>query len=829
MGDHATYLYYVTAATKVSDNPRPWGTKVINGNAQHMLQYNGQWSGDFNKSIDITNWLVSSQQVFRFWLSQSQTQTDPSIPYPTGSMQMRFTNTGNNSTADYGQFNVMHESVTVQANSDAVVFWDILQNSVNDPTAGSGLFGLEIRTHQVYASGQLVAAAPGGGVGGSGISSSGGMEFTVPQQVTQVFVFFVVINTVASGGGANAVWQEGRAELNMCKLVPANAKQHEDELNAKYGTPMGDSWWTQKPDDGLTFLWVRSHCISHHNNEEPYNDNWIIQSHRCQFIATTDAAEEAGVINLGYDGSFQGSYYARGSDVVDNYNFKQWKNFKPGDLVKVTGSAEAANNGVFQLRWDWDWNSEYMYGYTTGDTPANGGPWPNMKFRLCPYRVLGNGTQSNAHTLVTTELTGQLFTEDITITSGGTYIAQYQNAKIPLVFTATPAVDMAGYAEFQDDTTPVVDNVVITNPGTGFNLASANSLVITVQASNGSSIGITAIADGGLDFSHVTADAAHGLFVGQIVVVDTVDNYYDGVHEVTAIDSNNNLKFTINKAFTNTTTGTFASYGAATNSPATFSHTAPANLNVSDPITIENLTRRWSDSSNSKSYDYSIDKTAVDDPVGAANSTELDSHGVPFVGRPGNNGRVSALNHNYDAYVQKSFNGMFESGSRAMHHSELHEHEGRMAGHHAMETFHHPVAGTPEIYGKRGMTIPDKRNPFEEFIQDNDGEYISNPEYIPSFANGAQGTVEGNGFKYYDRQSQGLYHTSGVTFGDPKLTVQVPIKGYKTHFEEGGNMAGALTTDVLYDVNVEVMFQPFGETNQIKLEKGDNLQAETMK
>jgi hypothetical protein len=99
-------------------------------------------------------------------------------------------------------------------------------------------------------------------------------------------------------------------------------------------------------------------------------------------------------------------------------------------------------------------------------------------------------------------------------------------------------------------------------------------------------------------------------------------------------------------------------------------------------------------------------------------------------------------------------------------------------------------------------------------------EMVSNADYMSDFSNGKHGARIGAAYSlypspYYDR----IYNVSQMTFEPAKITIRVPIKAYKTKISETGG-PDDLVNESLYDTNIEVMWQPFGETGMIKLTQG---------
>jgi len=823
MGDHCTYLYHMTAGTRIQDNPRLWGTRITNGTTLDLLNDNGHppvWFGDFDVPADASNWTQVEVNNAIGYIHQAEPDDGNSNPEGTGCLTVTYTGPqiGDNLN-DFGSYGVRATSQTVVAGTDYKITWDIDHNTDGAFIAGSGLMGLVITDNATFGLGSTIYIASGSGTGGVGITTQGTKVFTCPPGVTTLYVWLLVNPLSGTVGGiGNMVWVAGQMEINMVSLQLDSVPHYSDILNFNFNCPLSNVWYTSKPDDGLSFFWIRSHLLSVHNNSEQNNDEFLIRSHRVQFNATTDAAEEAGTIDLGYNGSFPGLYYPHGTDVVDNYHYRQWKNFKPGDMIRISGADDSDNNGVFQLRWDWDHNSEYYIGYSAA-FPSTGDEFPNMQFQLCPFRIKENGNKDDPHTLIATELLGQLFEEDITISVVGQYATGSRDKHYPLVFTATPAVDMRGYVHMQDQTNPGVASIRITNPGTGFNNTSAASLVIEVDGIDGSTIGIgaTGITSGGVGYTQIECVSDHDFEVDQAIeLFSMADSSYDGEYTVTSVVDA--TTFTIDHTYTTPSpngSGSCRYLGLPSVINAAFTHTAQANINTSPLTTIENLTRRWQDSSNAKLYDYSVPSTPVDDPP----PTGIDVHAVPYVGRDGNSGRVSNLNHMYDSY-DDDYSGMFTVGRRDEMFSQQHEYEGRMATHHKMETWHNPVSGTPEIYGKRSFGISHIKDIYNEKEPDKNGDLVDNPDYVAMFSNGRFDDPKGSGYDPYRSPYYGkVYNVSQIVFGAAKVVIRVPVKAYRTLVDTSEGTT--LENEPLYDTNIDVMWQPFGETGMIKLAKGE--------
>ena len=82
------------------------------------------------------------------------------------------------------------------------------------------------------------------------------------------------------------------------------------------------------------------------------------------------------------------------------------------------------------------------------------------------------------------------------------------------------------------------------------------------------------------------------------------------------------------------------------------------------------------------------------------------------------------------------------------------------------------------------------------------------------FSNGKYGETEGQGHKDYPSPAYGkIYAALGATFGKPEMRIRVPIKA----FTNTTKVAAQDTTflDPLYDTNIQVQWQPFGETKDM--------------
>jgi len=146
--------------------------------------------------------------------------------------------------------------------------------------------------------------------------------------------------------------------------------------------------------------------------------------------------------------------------------------------------------------------------------------------------------------------------------------------------------------------------------------------------------------------------------------------------------------------------------------------------------------------------------------------------------------------------------------------SQQHEYEGRLATHHKLETFHNPVSGLPQIYGKREMGGLMSKNVYDELIYNSKTDKMeTNPDYIEEFSNGQHADNMGPGYPewrspYYNK----VYNVTNITYGEAKVVVRVPLKAFENESEHN---------EPLYDTNVDVMWQPFGQTGMIKLQKGE--------
>ena len=106
------------------------------------------------------------------------------------------------------------------------------------------------------------------------------------------------------------------------------------------------------------------------------------------------------------------------------------------------------------------------------------------------------------------------------------------------------------------------------------------------------------------------------------------------------------------------------------------------------------------------------------------------------------------------------------------------------------------------------------KNVYDELIYNPKTERMeTNPDYIEEFSNGQHADNMGPGYPewrspYYNK----VYNVTNITYGEAKVVVRVPLKAFENESEHN---------EPLYDTNVDVMWQPFGQTGMIKLQKGE--------
>ena len=104
---------------------------------------------------------------------------------------------------------------------------------------------------------------------------------------------------------------------------------------------------------------------------------------------------------------------------------------------------------------------------------------------------------------------------------------------------------------------------------------------------------------------------------------------------------------------------------------------------------------------------------------------------------------------------------------------------------------------------------------------------IVNTDYIEMFSNGKYGETEGQGHKDYPSPAYGkIYDALGATFGKPEMRIRVPIKAFTNTTKVAAQDKTFL--DPLYDTNIQVQWQPFGETKDIKLEESTDISQNTI-
>jgi len=691
--------------------------------------------------------------------------------------------------------------------------------------------------------------------------------------------------------------------------VGPNEVYYQDELNVKFNKPIGSRWFTEKPDDGGTYFFIRSHLLSHHNNAEEYSDNFEIISKRCQFWKDDTGEIQDNTITFGYtefnpqpSATYDDYWHRKAIDLMDNYTYKKFKDWKPGDIIQIEGATSDDNNGTFRIT-DYDWhdkalyeqassgtqtsvnNPEYNYGYGVSDQYPSldeDKVVPRLSFRIAALRLDDDDDDGSRpfgawkpHRLATERFYAQIFQDDISTNTQGSGYSTTDGYR-PLDFTNSINNDdlgdlcnIEGFIYIGEDSGgthgyPIGGDVIITKPGhtgppaDGFTAMSsyqASRLAITIRGSNSNSVSIesTELSEVPNDFDEDTSsntpvgsyttgdwtrcitDDDHGFIENQrVTITNSSSSTLDGSYEIVnvkrytdpgGITANDIYSFDIENTWSGSTETGDAAMSGAGNSPTVahvFDHTAQKNLIIGNWITITNLSRKYQDSSNSKIFDRSIPNMRVDNPPGRAeyDATGIDTHANPINGRWGNTGRVSTRNHGHNDWNRKSNSDYpgpgYVSGDRANHYKEMFEYEGRWANQHKLETFHNPVPFPPEIYGNIQIGFY-SQNVSQPMIWAND-KWNINSSYMPIFGDGTRGEDAGGGNKLYPSTQGLLYCVSNTTKSAPQMLVEVPIKGYlRSMRDEGLVKDWEITQDMLYDVNVEVFWQPFGESKEVKL------------
>ena len=166
-GDHATYLYYVTAATKVKDFPRAWGKRIRNDDISSLITATdtatGKDVGDFNQASDVNRYteIDTTNYITKQFIDESTALNN--VPLGTGSMQVDLNDANASSVNPYRRYAIYVDSIPVVAGDKLNFSWHIDQNVTNSTTAGAGLCGIEVRTTSNPLSGSAIFTAPGGG------------------------------------------------------------------------------------------------------------------------------------------------------------------------------------------------------------------------------------------------------------------------------------------------------------------------------------------------------------------------------------------------------------------------------------------------------------------------------------------------------------------------------------------------------------------------------------------------------------------------------------------------------------------------------------------
>ena len=245
MGDHCTYLYHMTAATRIQDNPRLWGTKIENDNTLDLLNDHGHppyWIGDFDVSSDKSSWTEIEANPLSITIAHSTTPTDgENTPEGTGCLVVDYTVAAlGDNLRDFGAYGVRVNSQTVVPGVDYRLTWDIDHNTDGAALSSSGLCGIEVRDNSDYSLGSSIYLAPGSGSAGSGVVTSGSNVITCPGGVTNFYIFFLINPKTGIVGAGNTVWVTGEFEINMCSLQLDSLPAYSDLLNFKFGTPLNN-------------------------------------------------------------------------------------------------------------------------------------------------------------------------------------------------------------------------------------------------------------------------------------------------------------------------------------------------------------------------------------------------------------------------------------------------------------------------------------------------------------------------------------------------------------------------------------------------------------
>ena len=104
-------------------------------------------------------------------------------------------------------------------------------------------------------------------------------------------------------------------------------------------------------------------------------------------------------------------------------------------------------------------------------------------------------------------------------------------------------------------------------------------------------------------------------------------------------------------------------------------------------------------------------------------------------------------------------------------------------------------------------------------FDEDSGEWVNNSEYIPLFSDGSGGTEHGLGHKLFPSTQDRVYCASDTSKSAPQMVIEVPIKGYRKSVRGSDPNVTEWTTntDIMYDVDVSVFWQPYGESKEVKL------------
>ena len=863
LGDSSVYLFNIMAGCRISRTERNWGTRIVNTTEfttigpELLMNTVGESIGDWDVVTDATqsDYATVASVVSRIWNIAFYNGANPGAfdVNPVGTMEMTAAGIGY-SCASFMEItgldiNKIYQVSVKKAKYMSLYVMDSSWIPSNVPISNPGAYVPHDGTNAIF-----------------NHHSSTATDFT--RRFSGEATVRIVMQT-SNAGGTYDVDGENKGISLQEVIAPAN---FHDDLNTGLGTETSSStlgpltYWTQEPDDGRTYMWVKSHLLSHMNNAERFLSDYSIRSHRLFLMKNSGGTRYTlqcgidprhtlidGTPALWPDTRETDEATFRGCN--DNYNWKILSQYDVGDVILLADMVETANDGYYQVT-----------NVTTPNDLANEYLTENVLDES--IMTLPSVVEQACHT---TRLTVKRINENPILTDGG-----FNHNDTSWTYNANDGIGQAGTFMLNDDFSlgnvgegypPGVWRVQFRPSGAGITWDNSYKGAI-VKATVGSggfveSINVTktntaddltkvalssptylrvkiptagdiedAVLGNGLGIAideHPSAEAGYNarcwsqydlsewMFHGMSVVIDGCGVSYDDtviVYNPNWDSTTSLMSWTINKAYV----ADVASSGTTVVEEPVFTFTGTPAILIYNPIletkgkfsTVQNITKKANSGYNgSHQMDIDLSPEYAQPAAGAADT----DRGNSYFGRPINNGKVhtdKSLNmDNYNSEV--AFLSTPDTCTRDKWLDDLHEYEGKWGHQHNLDTWWDPVAGEITVYGQRAFN-PVNYNPYDEQLaiwnfDTEEFDYTPNPSYIPLFSNGKYIDPVGDGYLLFPSDYVWAYNAP-LILPDSEMVINIPIKEY----EESGS---GDSRDMIASTKIQVMWKAFGDSKFI--------------